>query len=75
MLERKQIIITFTAYMYVKDSVLLCYALGCNTSDLQTSEAKGTMFLQNVWNQLTSGAAAHPRRTESSTTLPRKPQD
>jgi len=68
--------INFTTYMYVKDSVLLwCYALGCNTSDLHTIQAKGTKFLQNVWNQLTSGAASHPRRTESSTTLPRKPQD
>lgn len=44
MLERKQIIINFTTYMYVKDSVLLwCYALGCNTSDVHTTEAKGTV--------------------------------
>jgi hypothetical protein len=63
---RKQMIINFTTCMHVTDSVLLWhYALGCNASDLHTIQAKGTMFLQNVWNQLTSGAASHPRRKES----------
>jgi len=60
MLDRKQIIINFTAYMYVKDSVLLwCYALGCNTSDLHTTEAKGTVSSShlepiNQWGSNTS---------------------
>ena len=53
-----------------RSEVLLCRS----SRPLKVAD-EGTIFLRNVWNELPHGTASYARKTDSSATLPWKPND